>query len=138
MEDLERRETGEDLLQAVDAAADRLQQGIHLLSNQAVFDAFRIANRAMAAAARQREAQKRRTDPRARLDPESVPAPAWRPFQLAFVLLNLRVQRLDHCGEECRRKGDVRLPGGLDGLPGLVRSEPSYRQDPLELAQAGV
>ena len=46
--------------------------------------AFQIANRAMAAAARRRQglAEGR--------PPDQVDAPAWRPFQLAYILMNLR------------------------------------------------
>ena len=43
-----------------------------------VLEAFRLANRAMAMAARQRRAQEQG------IDPDGVEPPAWRPFQLAF------------------------------------------------------
>ncbi|MCC7137594.1 MAG: helicase [Planctomycetes bacterium] len=66
-------------------AARRMEEGIDSLSDPKVFEAFRIANRAVARAIRQRAAQERPDR-----DPERVDAPAWRPFQLAFFLLNVR------------------------------------------------
>lgn len=62
-------------------ACRRIQDGIELLATDAeVLDAFRIANRAMALAARQRSPELYRDGAQ----------PAWRLFQLAFVLINLR------------------------------------------------
>jgi hypothetical protein len=49
-----------------------------------VFEAFRIANRAMATAARQRSSHDRPD-----VTPASLKPPVWRPFQLAFLLMNL-------------------------------------------------
>lgn len=80
----QRRKTAEDLLIQAEYAAHRIEAGIALLADPTVLDAFRIANRAMANAARQREAIQRRADP------ATVPAPQWRPFQLAFILMTLR------------------------------------------------
>jgi hypothetical protein len=79
-----RGEVAAALLQRAGLAADRIDAGLALLEDSAVFEAFKLANRAMATAARQRRAQERG------VAPESVEAPAWRPFQLAFVLMNLR------------------------------------------------
>ena len=79
-----RREVAEELVRRADRVADRIQAGIDLLSEPDVLEAFRIANRAMAAAARRRRAQEEGKRPR------DVPAPAWRPFQLAYILMNLR------------------------------------------------
>ena len=71
-----RRETADELLSGATHAADRIEHGIALLaSDPQALDAFRIANRAVAAALRRRLAD--------------VSDPAWRPFQLAFILLNL-------------------------------------------------
>lgn len=80
----QRRKTAEDLLIQAEYAAQRIEAGIALLTDPQALDAFRIANRAMARAARQRDAIQRRVDP-ATVDP-----PRWRPFQLAFILTTLR------------------------------------------------
>jgi hypothetical protein len=72
------------LLDEANRAADRIAAGIESLRDPLVFEAFRIANRVMAAAGRQRQAQGERRDAAA------VAAPTWRPFQLAFLLLSLR------------------------------------------------
>ena len=79
-----RREVAEELVRRAGRVADRIRAGIALLCEPDVLEAFRIANRAMAAAARRRRAleEGRR--------PHEVAAPAWRPFQLAYILMNLR------------------------------------------------
>jgi hypothetical protein len=70
-----RRQTGEELLRLAGVAAGRIERGIEVLtSDPDALDAFRIANRAVARALRQRLA---------------VSDPKWRVFQLAFILLNL-------------------------------------------------
>lgn len=78
----QRRETGELLLQRAKVAADRIERGIAILNDPVCLEAFRIANRAMAAAARRRQAVFQAEDP------ASI-TPTWRPFQLAFLLMNL-------------------------------------------------
>lgn len=82
---LGRRAVANDLLLEASAAAARIAEGITCLEQPEVLDAFCIANRVIARAARQRGSQ---------LEPEKTPdeikPPRWRPFQLAFVLLNLR------------------------------------------------
>ncbi len=79
-----RHEIGEELLRRANHTAKRIDEGIKLLENDApALEAFRIANAAMAAAARRRQAQ---LELRA---PADVSAPEWRPFQLAFLLLSL-------------------------------------------------
>ena len=76
----ERRDTAEGLLHRASHAADRIEQGIALLaSDEDALDAFRVANRAVASALRQRLGEQ--------FD-DRVP-PRWRAFQLAFILLNL-------------------------------------------------
>lgn len=82
--DPERVETVNEVAAQARFAALRIEEGIALLSRPEVLDAFRIANRAMAQAARRREAAQRQ------LAPEAVAAPRWRPFQLAFFLMTLR------------------------------------------------
>ena len=79
-----RREVADELARRAARAADRIQAGVDLLADADALDAFRIANRAMAAAARRRGAREEGCDPAA------VRPPAWRPFQLAYILMNLR------------------------------------------------
>ena len=79
-----RREVADELVIRAARAADRIQAGIDLLDDPDLLEAFRIANRAMAAAARRRRAQEERCAP------SDVDAPTWHPFQLAYILMNLR------------------------------------------------
>lgn len=77
-------EVAQELLHRATLAAGRIEAGLALLDAPVVLDAFRLTNRVMAMAARQRRAQERG------VAPEGVEAPTWRPFQLAFILMNLR------------------------------------------------
>jgi hypothetical protein len=78
-----RRETAEGLIAAMEKARARIAEGIEILSrNDIARDAFRFMNLAVAQAARHRNAG-------ANGDPAAQPKPAWRPFQLAFILLNI-------------------------------------------------
>jgi hypothetical protein len=79
-----RADTTRFLLGEAARAADRIAAGIELLKDETVLEAFRLANRTMATAARQRNSQIQRCDPK------DLPPPAWRPFQLAFLLMTLR------------------------------------------------
>ncbi|HKV40879.1 MAG TPA: DISARM system helicase DrmA [Blastocatellia bacterium] len=80
----QRASTSAQLMIHAEHAAKRIELGISLLADPDVLEAFRIANRAMGRAARQREAIQRQ------IDPAAVPPPAWRPFQLAFILMTLQ------------------------------------------------
>ncbi len=71
-----RRETAEELLQDAERAAERLEAGVAALADDPqLLEAFRVANRAVARALQRRL--------------PNLAEPRWRPFQLAFVLLNL-------------------------------------------------
>ena len=80
----EQKETAKELLKNARIAANRIESGIATLSDSDVLFAFKLANRAMARAARRREAILRKTAP------ETIEPPKWRPFQLAFILMTLR------------------------------------------------
>lgn len=87
-----RRETAEELMGRAGVCKDRIAEGIELLAtDDEVRDAFTMANQAMATAALQRNPE--------RYDDET--RPAWRLFQLAFVLMNLAgVAREEHTDRE--------------------------------------
>jgi hypothetical protein len=80
----ERAAIARELLQRAETAARRIEQGFTALDDPQVFEAFRLANAVMAQAARQRESQVRQKPP------ADVDAPEWRPFQLAFLMLNIQ------------------------------------------------
>ncbi|WP_448599493.1 DISARM system helicase DrmA [Thermoleptolyngbya sp.] len=73
----------DDLLNRASRACDRMAAGLDALSHPQVLEAFRVANRAVAIARRRQLSQELGKSPDA-FDP-----PSWRPFQLAFILLNL-------------------------------------------------
>ena len=79
-----RQETAARLVESMRRAQARIQAGIGLLaSDPQARLAFAAMNEALARAARQRNAQGDGVPPR------DQPPPRWRPFQLAFILLNL-------------------------------------------------
>jgi hypothetical protein len=79
-----RRDTAASLLHAGRRAGDRIEAGIVLLETDTLaFEAFCTANKAMAAAAWQRN--------RKTLEAKKQ-VPKWRPFQLAFLLMSVAAQ----------------------------------------------
>lgn len=71
-----RKQTALLMLHNARLAADRIEQGVEALADDGdALDAFRVANRAVGAAIKRRL-------------PDAT-SPAWRPFQLAFILLNV-------------------------------------------------
>ena len=78
-----RAQTGKELLDRAEVAAKRIEAGIQLLNDPMALDAFKIANRTIAAALR------RRFGVMQGKAPAEVSPPSWRPFQLAFILMNL-------------------------------------------------
>lgn len=71
------------LMDRATTACNRMEEGLQALADPKVLMAFQIANRAIALA-RRRQLSQEEGQP-----PESFSAPAWRPFQLAFILVNL-------------------------------------------------
>jgi hypothetical protein len=78
-----RKQTGDELVVRATVAANRIESGIKLLETPDCLEAFRMANKCMA------EAGRRRLGVMQGKPPGDV-KPTWRPFQLAFLLMNLR------------------------------------------------
>ena len=89
-----RAETRDELVRRAGVALSRIRSGLDVLARDAdAWVAFRLANRAMAMAARARSPEQY----------DAVRRPTWRLFQLAFVLLNLR-GLVDGDGENADRE----------------------------------
>jgi hypothetical protein len=78
-----RHETGMELIGRARVAANRIEQGIALLADEQCLEAFRIANKCMSLQVRRRQGVMQGKAA------ESI-TPEWRPFQLAFLLMNLK------------------------------------------------
>lgn len=76
--------TSRILFDRAEVCRKRIEGGLEALSEPLVFEAFRLTQKTMAAQARRREAQAKGKKP------TEVDPPAWRTFQLAFLLMNLR------------------------------------------------
>ena len=79
--DNRRKEVAEFLIGRAQFACKRIEAGIAALEKPDVLEAFRLANRAMAQAIHRRQLQLGIA--------KSDAPPAWYPFQLAFILMNL-------------------------------------------------
>jgi len=83
------------LLNDANRACDRIEAGLHALNDATVLEAFQIANRVIETARRRQLSQDRAAPP------DSFDPPEWRPFQLAFILLNLvSIAQPDHRDRE--------------------------------------
>ncbi|MBU47172.1 MAG: helicase [Deltaproteobacteria bacterium] len=78
-----RKQVAEDLLRRAEVAQKRIEAGLQRLDDPQIFQAFTLMNKVMATAAKQRFSVEKN------VTPEEI-TPVWRPFQLAFVLMNIQ------------------------------------------------
>jgi hypothetical protein len=110
--------TRRSLMERASDTKDRIAEGIALLAADAeIREAFTIANLAMHVQALQ--ADKRREDKRYK----EGRVPLWRPFQLAFILLNL-------ASSPTRRTRSRRSPTSSTSPPAAARPRPTSGSSP--------
>ena len=80
----QRKQVAAELLDGAERVNRRIEAGLGALDNPDVLEAFQMANRAIARAIRQRS-----THGKEGALPEEMSPPQWRPFQLAFLLMNI-------------------------------------------------
>ena len=91
----QRPATADHLLQQATRIKNRIAAGLQALDEPNILESFRIANRTIALALR------RRATHNSDQDPNSIKPPQWRPFQLAFILMNLvGIAEPDHTDRE--------------------------------------
>ncbi|MDP2958680.1 MAG: hypothetical protein Q8N53_19805, partial [Longimicrobiales bacterium] len=79
-----RAQVADEMLDRADRVRRRIDEGLCALDDPHVLEAFRIANRAVARAIRQRASHGKEG-----VDPDALEPPRWRPFQLAFMLMTI-------------------------------------------------
>ena len=106
------REVSDELLNRAALAAGGIEAGVALLDDPQLLEAFRLTNRAMAMAARQRRAQERG------VNPANVEPPMWRPFQSGRCQVTAAGACLSGPAVRCAKKldGESHRPGGLHAV----------------------
>ena len=79
----QRHDTANSLLHSANKTNERLRKGINAMDDLQVFQAFKLANQAIAISIRQRNSHN------SEKTPQEFESPKWRPFQLAFILNNI-------------------------------------------------